>query len=281
MNFIPLKDILADYGPAVAYCILFAIIFAESGLFFGFFLPGDSLLLLAGMLAYKGVTLSTDEVVRLNLWVLMPLLFAAAVLGDNVGYWFGRKVGPPLFKRPQSLLFRPRNLQAAKGFYDKHGGKTITIARFMPFIRTFVPIVAGAVSMDWRRFMFFNLFGGLIWAVGVLVAGYWLADAIPPDVLDRYFLIIVFAVIVVSMLPAAIHLWRSERREIFALFRTKILRRPAKAGPPAATGRPGGAELPEAAAADPPGDAAPEAKASPAAGGEPPPPGEGHPPGQA
>ena len=226
MNFIPLKEIIADYGPAVAYCVLFAIIFAESGLFFGFFLPGDSLLLTAGLLAFKGVMVGEEEV-KLSLFVLMPLLFVAAVLGDNVGYWFGRKVGPPLFRRPQSLLFRPKNLQAAKAFYDKHGGKTITIARFTPFIRTFVPIVAGAVGMEWRRFTFFNLFGGLLWAVGVTLAGYLLADAIPPDVLDAYFLVIVFTVIIVSMLPALIHLWRSERHEIFAMIRTRILRRPA------------------------------------------------------
>ena len=226
MNFIPVGDLIADYGVIVVYCILFAIIFAESGLFFGFFLPGDSLLLTAGLFAYKGVVVDGEEV-KLSLFILMPLLFVAAVLGDNVGYWFGRKVGPPLFKRPQSLLFRPKNLQAAKRFYDKHGGKTITIARFMPFIRTFVPIVAGAVGMEWRRFTFFNLFGGLIWAVGVLLAGYLLADAIPPDVLDAYFLAIVFTVIIVSMLPAFIHLWRTERHEIFALIRTKILRRPA------------------------------------------------------
>ena len=226
MNFIPLKEIIADYGPAVAYCVLFAIIFAESGLFFGFFLPGDSLLLLAGLLAYKGVTLSTGEVVKLDLWVLMPLLFVAAVLGDNVGYWFGRKVGPPLFRRPQSLLFRPKNLQAAKAFYDKHGGKTITLARFMPFIRTFVPIVAGAVGMQWRRFTFFNLFGGLLWAVGVTLAGFWLGHAFK-DLPEGYYYLIVFAVIIVSMMPALIHLWRSERHEIFALIKTKIFRRPA------------------------------------------------------
>jgi membrane-associated protein len=226
MDFIPLDDLVRDYGPTAVYCILFAIIFAESGLFFGFFLPGDSLLLTAGLLAFKGVMVGEEEV-KLSLLVLMPLLFVAAVLGDNVGYWFGRKVGPPLFKRPQSLLFRPKNLQAAKAFYDKHGGKTITIARFMPFIRTFVPIVAGAVGMQWRRFTFFNLFGGLIWAVGVLLAGYLLADAIPPKVLERYFLLIVFVVIIVSMMPAFIHLWRTERHEIFALIKTKILRRPA------------------------------------------------------
>lgn len=251
MNFIPLKDILADYGPAVAYCVLFAIIFAESGLFFGFFLPGDSLLLLAGLLAYKGVTLSTGEVVKLNLWVLMPLLFAAAVLGDNVGYWFGRKVGPPLFKRPQSLLFRPKNLQAAKAFYDKHGGKTITIARFMPFIRTFVPIVAGAVSMHWGRFMFFNLFGGLIWAVGVTLAGFWLGHAFK-ELNDLYYYLVVFGVIILSMLPAFIHLWRTERHEVFALIRTKVLRRPAKAGPAAEPADPPAGEPPQPAAMDPP-----------------------------
>ncbi len=156
----------------------------------------------------------------------MPLLFAAAVLGDNVGYWFGRKVGPPLFKRPQSLLFRPKNLLAAKAFYDKHGGKTITIARFMPFIRTFVPIVAGAVSMHWRRFTFFNLFGGLIWAVGVTLAGYSGWGMPSSDLPERYFLLVVFAVIIVSMMPAFIHLWRTERHEIFAWIKTKILRRP-------------------------------------------------------
>ena len=231
MNFIPLERIVADYGPVVAYCILFAVIFAESGLFFGFFFPGDSLLLTAGLFAYKGVELAGGGELKLSLLVLIPMLFVAAVLGDNVGYWFGRKVGQPLFKRPQSLLFRPKNLLAAKAFYDRHGGKTITLARFMPFIRTFVPIVAGAVNMEWRRFMFFNLFGGLIWAAGVIMAGYSLARAIPPNVLDNYFLVIVLVVIIVSMLPAIIHLWRTERHEIFALIKTRILRRPAAEKP--------------------------------------------------
>jgi membrane-associated protein len=229
MNFIDLGDLIAKYGVIAVYGILFAIIFAESGLFFGFFLPGDSLLLAAGFFAYKGVTLAGGEELKLNLLVLMPLLFVAAVLGDNVGYWFGRKVGQPLFKRPQSLLFRPKNLQAARVFYDKHGGKTITLARFMPFIRTFVPIVAGAVNMEWRRFMFFNLFGGLLWAAGVTLAGYTLGRLIPPELLDKYFLGIVFVVIVVSLMPAFIHLWRSERHEIFAFIKTRILRRPAAA----------------------------------------------------
>jgi len=227
MDFIDLGELIAKYGVMAVYGILFAIIFAESGLFFGFFLPGDSLLLTAGLLAYKGVELAGGEELKLNLSVLMPLLFVAAVLGDNVGYWFGRKVGPPLFKRPQSLLFRPKNLLAAKAFYDKHGGKTITLARFMPFIRTFVPIAAGAVDMEWRRFVFFNLFGGLLWAVGVTFAGYSLGRLVPPHILDRYFIIIVVVVIIVSMMPALIHLWKEERHEIFAFIKTRILRRPA------------------------------------------------------
>ena len=146
----------------VGYVGLFAIVFAESGLFFGFFLPGDSLLLTAGLLASRNV---------LNIFILIPVLFVGAVLGDTVGYWFGAKAGPPLFKREESLFFKPKNLLAAKAFYDKHGGKTITLARFMPFVRTFAPIVAGAVGMNYRRFLLFNLLGGVAWAMGVTLLG--------------------------------------------------------------------------------------------------------------
>jgi membrane-associated protein len=188
------------------YLGIIAIIFAESGLFFGFFLPGDSLLLTAGLLASRG---------ELNLVILLLTLPVAAVLGDNVGYWFGKKVGPPIFNRDNSLLFRRKNLLAARAFYDKHGGKTITIARFMPFIRTFVPIVAGAVEMEYRRFFFFNLLGGLVWAAGVTVAGYFLGQVIPPDTLDRYFLLILVVVILVSASPAMLHAWREYRHEVW------------------------------------------------------------------
>ena len=188
------------------YLGIIAIIFAESGLFFGFFLPGDSLLLTAGLLASRG---------ELNLVILLLTLPVAAVLGDNVGYWFGKKVGPPIFNRDNSLLFRRKNLLAARAFYDKHGGKTITIARFMPFIRTFVPIVAGAVEMEYRRFFFFNLIGGLVWAAGVTVAGYFLGQVIPPDTLDRYFLLILVVVILVSASPAMLHAWREYRHEVW------------------------------------------------------------------
>jgi membrane-associated protein len=209
MSFLDPRTLIETFG----YVGLFFIIFAESGLFFGFFLPGDSLLLTAGLFAYKG---------ELSLWVLLPLLFVAAVLGDNVGYWFGRKTGPPLFNREESLLFKRKNLLAAKAFYEKHGGKTIVLARFMPFIRTFAPIVAGAVEMDYRRFMTFNLLGGLFWAIGVTLAGYTLGSLFPPEVLDKYFLLIVVVVILLSVLPTAIHLWNDNRHEIFARLKARF-----------------------------------------------------------
>ena len=154
----------------VGYVGIAAIIFAESGLFFGFFLPGDSLLLTTGLLAARG---------ELSLAILLIILPPTAILGDNIGYWFGKKAGPPIFSRENSLLFRRKNLLAAKGFYDKHGGKTITLARFVPFIRTFAPIVAGAVEMNYRKFIFFNLLGGLLWAAGVTVGGI-LSRAVDP-----------------------------------------------------------------------------------------------------
>ncbi len=214
-----LLDVLNQYGALAAYALLFSIIFAESGLFFGFFLPGDSLLLTAGLFAFKFAD-------RFSLWVLLPLLFVAAVLGDNVGYWFGKKTGPPLFRREASLLFKPKNLLAAKAFYDKHGGKTIVLARFMPFIRTFAPIVAGAVEMPYRHFFTYNLLGGLLWAVGVTLAGYGLGQMFPPEILDRYFLLIVLAVIFISVLPTALHLWSENKTQIIGWVRARLASKP-------------------------------------------------------
>jgi membrane-associated protein len=181
----------------VGYIGLFAIVFAESGLFFGFFLPGDSLLLTAGLLASQG---------KLEIATLLIILPIAAILGDNVGYWFGKKTGSHIFSRDESLLFRRKNLLAARTFYDKHGGKTIILARFMPFIRTFAPIVAGAVEMPFRRFFTFNVIGGVLWGVGVTLAGYYLGQTIPD--IDRYFLVVVAAVILASALPAMLHMAR-------------------------------------------------------------------------
>ncbi len=198
LDFLDPRHLIESFG----YLGLFLIVFAESGLFFGFFLPGDSLLLTAGLFAFKGF---------LRIEPLLPLLFTAAVLGDNVGYWFGKKAGPPLFNRENSFFFRRKNLLAARDFYDKHGGKTIVLARFMPFVRTFAPIVAGAVDMPWRRFLFFNVLGGFIWAVGLTLAGFWLGSLFPPEVMDRYFLVIVLVVIVLSVMPTILHVWKESR----------------------------------------------------------------------
>ncbi len=209
----------------VGYAGLFAIVFAESGLFFGFFFPGDSLLLTAGLLASRPGT-------GLNILVLLPLLFCAAVLGDTVGYWFGAKTGPPLFRREESLFFKPKNLLAAKAFYDKHGGKTITLARFMPFIRTFAPIVAGAVGMNYRRFLLFNLVGALVWATGMPLLGYYLGSALGHvEGIDRYFTLLVLAFFFIPGLPTLLHLWRDNKDRIFnrahALMRGLLKRKPS------------------------------------------------------
>ncbi len=209
----------------VGYAGLFAIVFAESGLFFGFFFPGDSLLLTAGLLASRPGT-------GLNILVLLPLLFCAAALGDTVGYWFGAKTGPPLFRREESLFFKPKNLLAAKAFYDKHGGKTITLARFMPFIRTFAPIVAGAVGMNYRRFLLFNLVGALVWATGMPLLGYYLGSALGHvEGIDRYFTLLVLAFFFIPGLPTLLHLWRDNKDKIFsranALMRGLVKRKPS------------------------------------------------------
>ncbi len=210
---------LVQFIESVGYAGIFAVVFAESGLFFGFFFPGDSLLLTAGLLASRNL---------LSILILIPLIFTAAVLGDNVGYWFGNKVGPPIFSREDSRFFRRRNLLKAKEFYDRYGGVTITVARFMPFIRTFAPIVAGAVSMDYRRFFFFNLLGGVLWGIGVTVVGYLIGyffGSVPG--LDRYFTLLVLAVIFLSALPTLIHVWREQRQEIFAWLKSLVTRKPA------------------------------------------------------
>jgi len=200
----------------VGYIGLFLIVLAESGLFFGFFLPGDSLLLTAGLLASRG---------QLDITILVIALPIAAILGDSIGYWFGKRAGPHIFTRENSLLFRRGNLLAARAFYERHGGKTIVLARFMPFIRTFAPIVAGAVEMKYSKFLLFNVVGGLLWGAGVTAAGYYLGQTIPD--LDRYFLAIVAAVIFVSALPAMVHMLKEYGPEAKSAMRRRL-----RLGPP-------------------------------------------------
>ena len=179
---------------------LFAIVFAESGLLFGFFLPGDSLLFTAGLLASQG---------RLNLPVVLVGCFAAAVAGDQVGYVFGRRAGPALFRRPESRLFKRENLERAQSYFEEHGSKTIVLARFVPIVRTFAPIVAGAGRMHYRTFVTFNVLGGLLWSVGVTTLGYLLGETIPD--IDRYLLPIIALIILVSVAPMAVEVIRKRR----------------------------------------------------------------------
>lgn len=201
---------LETLGPTIAMLVVWSIVFAESGLFFGFFLPGDSLLLTTGLLAYKGF---------FDIRILVPGIVIAAIIGDNVGYWFGQWVGPPIFSRPQSRLFKPQNLAKAKEYYDRYGPITLVLARFMPFIRTFVPIVAGAVKMNYRTFFFYNVLGAFLWGAGVTLIGYSLGSIIPPQVLDRYFLIIVALAFFIPGIPTVLHIWNENKESIMARLR--------------------------------------------------------------
>jgi membrane-associated protein len=181
---------------------LFVIIFAESGLLIGFFLPGDSLLFTAGLFASKG---------HLNLPVILVGCFVAAVAGDQVGYVFGNKVGPALFRRPDSRIFKQKYVHRAQEFFEAHGRKTIVLARFVPVVRTFAPILAGVGEMHYRTFVTFNVIGGLLWAVGVTLAGYLLSEAIGDDI-DRYLLPIIGLIVLASITPPVIEGLRHHRR---------------------------------------------------------------------
>jgi len=181
----------------IGYLGMFAVVFAESGLFFGFFLPGDSLLFSAGILAAQG---------HLSLWILLPLLFVAAVLGDSVGFWTGRKLGGWLLRQKDSFLFKKHHIYMAQAFYAKHGGKAVVIARFLPTVRTFAPIAAGIAEMQYRSFVLFNLLGALLWAVGITLLGFFLGRLIPN--LDRYLFPVLGVILIASVFPTALHLYR-------------------------------------------------------------------------
>jgi membrane-associated protein len=214
----------------VGYVGLFAIIFAESGLFFGFFLPGDSLLFTAGFLASRPET-------GFQLPILLVGCFIAAVLGDNVGYAFGRRVGKRFFQREDSVLFHKKHVLRAQAFYEKHGAKTIVLARFVPVVRTFAPIVAGIGEMHYRTFVTYNLVGGVLWAIGLNIAGYFLGNAIP-DV-DKYLLPIIALIILISVLPGVIHVLRDdEMREGLINVARRLLNRRAASPQPQAVDQP-------------------------------------------
>lgn len=159
---ISLEDLIAAVGVAG----IAGIIFAESGLLIGFFLPGDTLLFTAGLLAHEGA-------ISTNVHLMILILWVAAVLGDNVGYMFGKRVGPKIFRKKDSILFHQDNLQRAEHFYERFGPITIIIARFVPIVRTFAPIVAGVGKMNYKRFLSFNILGGLLWTAGITYTGYF------------------------------------------------------------------------------------------------------------
>lgn len=183
----------------LGYLGVWGIVFAESGLLIGFFLPGDSLLFTAGFIASQGY---------LNIGVLIFGSFVCAVFGDNVGYATGHKFGRRLFQKEESWLFHKKNLVAAENFYEKYGKLAIVLARFMPVVRTFTPIVAGIAAMRYKMFMTFNLIGGFLWTVGITLLGFFLGKIIPADKIDKYLLPIIIAIIIVSVLPSVFHVFK-------------------------------------------------------------------------
>jgi membrane-associated protein len=200
-GFLDPKNIIESMSPYGELAVM-AIIFAETGLLIGFFLPGDSLLFTAGLLANNG---------DLNIALLLVGVFVAAVIGDQVGYQFGKRVGPSIFRKPDAKLFRQEYVEHTKHFFDRHGPKTIVLARFVPVVRTFAPVLAGVGEMRWRTFAAFNLVGALIWAVGVTILGYALGSAIGADNVDKYLYPIIAVIILVSFIPPFLE-WRKHRR---------------------------------------------------------------------
>ncbi len=189
-------------GEVVAYIVLFCIIFAETGLLVGFFLPGDSLLVIAGLLAANG---------DLDIVLLNTLLIPAAIIGDAVGYNIGLRSGKRLMSRPNSRLFKHEHLVKTQEFYEKHGGKTIVIARFIPVIRTFAPVVAGIAQMPYRRFGVYNISGGILWIASTTLLGYFLGRTIPD--IESYLHYVIGVVIFLSILPPAIEIMKARKRK--------------------------------------------------------------------
>jgi membrane-associated protein len=222
-----LSSFASTAGPWAAIFVVALLVFAESGLFIGFFLPGDSVLFTVGFLIQEGTHL------HFNIFVAILIFFVAAVLGDSIGYVFGRKVGPRIFVRKNSLLFKQENIQKAEAFYSKYGGKAIILARFIPVVRTFAPIVAGVGTMTYKTFIIFNLIGAFLWAAGVTSIGYFLGSLLTKIGIkvDDVLLPIIVIIILISVAPALYHLlkdkkqrtmlWETTKQQFTILFRKK------------------------------------------------------------
>jgi membrane-associated protein len=189
---------LLTWGGTLMVCI---IVFVETGMFVGFFLPGDSLLVTAGVFAGAG---------KMHLAWLLSLVTLCAIAGDQLGYFIGRKAGPTLFRREDSRFFKRRHLTRAHEFYERYGGKTIILARFVPIVRTFCPPVAGAAGMKYSRYLAYDIVGGFCWVWGMILLGYTIGKSDPH--IDKHIHYVIAAVIVVSLLPAAFQAWKSRRQ---------------------------------------------------------------------
>jgi membrane-associated protein len=196
VDFVDPEKLLEAFGTIG----LLLVVFAESGLLIGFFLPGDSLLFTAGVFAARG---------DLNFPVIAVGCFVAAVAGDQVGYAFGNRVGPALFRRPDSRFFKHEYVEKAQSYFERYGSKTIVLARFVPIVRTFAPIVAGVGSMRYRTFVTYNVLGGLLWGVGVTTLGFALGNAID---IDKYLLPVIAGIVLLSILPVVIEVRRERRK---------------------------------------------------------------------
>lgn len=191
---------LLHYIIGFGYLGIFLVVFAESGFLFGFFFPGDSLLFTVGLLASQS---------HFNIWLLVPLIVLAAILGDSFGYYCGRTFGPKIFSRDESILFRKAHIERTRRFYEKYGKKTIILARFVPIIRTFAPIFAGIAGMNYSLFLSFNIVGGILWGAGVTLGGYFLGNIFPQT--EQYLSSIIIGIVFVSLLPMIFEFVREYR----------------------------------------------------------------------
>ena len=192
---------LPEVIKAISYVGIFAIVFAESGLFFGFFLPGDSLLFTAGLLASQSF---------FNIYALLIVLAVAAILGDNVGYWFGRTIGKKIYSQKSSRFINKEHIDRTHEFYVRYGSRAIVIGRFVPIVRTFVPILAGVGEMKYKTFFLYNIIGGFLWSVGITLLGYILGASVPN--IDSYLLPIILGIIIISFIPVIMEMLKKRSK---------------------------------------------------------------------